>query len=120
MALRIVGDALRGEHHGDIDIAREVCEPLGVARVGKACEMKGVLVSRGCDDSVDFSAEREPDRGLDRVAGDAACADDAVTILVGVSTPQTPHTNSYSMLRWYIGDLVFGTHDGDVGIERLP
>ena len=119
MALGIAGDALRGEHHGDIYTAGEVCQPLGVTRVGKACEVKGVLVSRGCDDGVYFSAERESNRGLDRVAGNAACADNAVTILVRVSTSPTPHTNRYSALRRYSGDLVFGTNEGDVGIERL-
>jgi hypothetical protein len=119
MALGIIGHALRREHHGDIDIAGEMCQPLGVTRVGKPCEVKGVLVSRGCDDGVYFSVERELDGRLDGMAGDAAGADDAVPILVGVSTPETPHTNRYSTLRWYIGDLVFGPYDGDVGIERL-
>jgi hypothetical protein len=87
VAVRIVRHALRGEHHGDIDIAGEVRQPLGMTRVGKACEVKGVLVSWGGDDGVYFSAEREPDCGLHGVAGDAARADDAVTILIGVSTP---------------------------------
>jgi hypothetical protein len=119
MAVRIAGDGLGGEHHGHIDIAGEVRQPLGVARVGKPCEVKGVLVSGGRDDGVDFSAERESDGGFDGVAGDAACADDAVTILAGVSTAQAPHTYRYSTLGWYIGDLVFGTHDRNVGVERL-
>jgi hypothetical protein len=119
MAVGIVGNALRGEHHGHVDIAREVCEPLGVTGVGKTCEVKGVLVSGSCDDGVYFSAERESDRGLDGVAGDTAGADDPVTILVGVSTPQTPHTNRYSTLGGYAGNLVLGTDDGDVRIERL-
>jgi hypothetical protein len=119
MTLGIVGNALRGEHHGHVDIACEVCEPLGVTGVGKTREVKSVLVSGGCDDRVYFSAERESDRGLDGVAGDAAGPDDAVTILVGVSTAQTPHTNRYSTLGGYAGNLVLGTDDGDVGIERL-
>jgi hypothetical protein len=119
MALGIVGHPFRGEHHGHIDIAGEVCQPLGMARVGETCEVKGVLVSGGCDDSVDFSAEREFDGGFNRVAGYAARADDAVTVLAGVSTAETPHTYRYSTLGWYIGDLVFSTHDRDVGIQRL-
>jgi hypothetical protein len=119
MTLGIVGDALRRKHHRHVDIADEVCQPLGVTGVGKTCEVKGVLVSGGCDDGVDFSAERESDGEFDGVAGDAACADDAFTILAGVSTAEAPDTYRYSTLSWYIGDLVFGTHDRDVGIERL-
>src|SRR5918994_7071334 len=106
MTLGVVGNALRGEHHGHVDIAREMCEPLGVTGVWKTCEVKGVLVSGSCDDGVYFSAECESDRRLDGVAGDTAGADDAVTILVGISTAQTPHNNRYSMLGGYAGNLV--------------
>jgi hypothetical protein len=81
--------------------------------------VEGVLVSRGGDDGVHFSAERESDCGLDRVAGDPACADDALTILVGVSTSETPDSNCYASLGRYVRNLFFGTDEGDVGFERL-
>jgi hypothetical protein len=118
MTVGIVGHALRREHHGDIYIAGEVRQPLGVTRVGKAGKVKGVLVSGGRDDGVDFSAEREPDRGLDGVAGYAAGADDAVTILVGVSTSHPPDTNRHATPGWNVCDLIFGTDEGDLGFER--
>jgi hypothetical protein len=119
MAFEIVCDALGGQHHGDVYIAGQVGQPLGVSGVGKTGEVKGVLVSGGRDDGVYFSAERESDGGLDSVAGDAARADDTVTIPVGISASQCPHTHGYSALRWNVGYLVFGTDEGDVGIEGL-
>ena len=120
IAIRIVCNGLRGEHHGDIYIAGEVREPFGVTRVGEAREVKGVLVRGGCDDGVDFPAERESDGGLDGVACDAAGTDDAVTILVRVSTAQAPYADRYPALCRYVGNLVFSTHEGDVSFDWLP
>ena len=94
-------------------------QPLGVTRVGKAREVKGVLVSGGCDDGVDFPAERESDSGLDGVACDAAGTDDAVTVLIRVSTAHAPDTDRYPALRRNVGDLIFGTHQGDVCFQRF-
>src|SRR5688572_26693032 len=90
MAPRILGHAFRGEHHGDVYIAGQMRQPFGVARVGKACEVEGVLVSWGCYDCVYFSTDRESDGGLNGVAGDAARTDDAVTILARVTATQSP------------------------------
>src|SRR5919107_366712 len=119
MAIGIVCDALRGEHHGHIYIAGEVSEPLSVTGVGKAREVKGVLMRRSRDDGVDFSSERQPDGGLHGVAGDAAGANDAIAILVQISTAEAPHSDGDSVLCRYAGDLVFGTYEGDVGIEGV-
>jgi hypothetical protein len=119
MADRIVGHALSCEHHGDIDVAGEVCQPLGMTGIREACEVEGVLVSGGRDDGVYFSTERESDRGLDGVAGDSARTNDAVTTFVGISTAQAPYPDRDSALRWYAGNLVFGTYEGDLGVERL-
>ena len=47
--------SLRGEHHRDIDVAREVGQPLGVSRIGKAGEMERVLVGGRGDDRVHFA-----------------------------------------------------------------
>jgi len=45
MAASIVCHALSREHHGDIYIAGEVCQPLGMTGVREACEVKRVLVT---------------------------------------------------------------------------
>jgi hypothetical protein len=117
--MRIVWDALRGEHHGYVYIAGEVCQPFSMTGVGKTGEVEGVLVSGRCNDGIDFTVQRESDGGLDGVAGDAARPDDAVTILVRISAAEAPHANRDSALCRYVGDLVFGAHKGDVGFQRL-
>jgi hypothetical protein len=117
--MRIVCDALGGEHHGDVYIADKVGEPFSMTGVGKAGEVEGVLVSGPCNDGIDFTTQRESDRSLDGVAGDAAGPDDTVTILVRVSAAEAPGTDRYSALCWNAGDLVFGTHDGDLCVDSM-
>jgi hypothetical protein len=80
--------------------------------------VKGVLMSWGGDDGVYFSGEGEPDRGLDGVAGDASGTDHAVTISVGVSAAETPHSNCKSAMNRYLGDLIFGADQRNVGVDR--
>jgi hypothetical protein len=76
-----------------------------------------VLVSGSCNDGVYFTAQREPDGRLDGVAGDTACTDDAVAVPGRVSTAHAPDTNRYPTLRRNVGDLIFRTHQGDVGFQ---
>jgi hypothetical protein len=52
------------------------------------------------------------------VAGYAAGTDDAVAILMRISAAAAPHTNRYSVLCGYLSDLIFGTDQRDLGIER--
>jgi hypothetical protein len=88
-----------------------------VPRVGKAGEVKGVLVSGSCDDGVYFTAQGEPDGRFDGMAGDTACTNDAIAVSGGVSTAHAPDTNRYPTLRRNVGDLIFRTHQGDVGFQ---
>jgi hypothetical protein len=119
VCLRIGRCGLGSEHHRDVDIAGKVSQPFGMAWVGKTCEVKCVLVGRGCNDTVDLAAEGEPYRRLDRVARDPAGADDAITILVRIATAEPPASNRDSTLRRYPRDLVLRAHDGNLGPERF-
>jgi hypothetical protein len=59
MAAGLPGRGLGGQHHGYVNIAREVGQPLGMTWIGKACEMKRVLVGWGSDNGVDFAVKRQ-------------------------------------------------------------
>jgi hypothetical protein len=79
--------------------------------------MKGVLVGRSGDDRIDFAAEGQPGRGLDGVAGDAAGADDPVSVAGGVAAAQLPAADCNAALRRQICDLILGTDQRDVCVD---
>jgi hypothetical protein len=81
--------------------------------------MKGVLVGGSGDDGVDFSAECQLGGGFDRVACNAAGANHPGSIGGGVAAPESPGAYGDPVLRRYGGDLVFGSHEGDLRVERL-
>jgi len=118
-ALGIVGRLLRSEHHGDIDVAGEVGQPLGVTGIREACEMESVLVGGRRDDGVDLAAEGELYRGLNGVAGDAAGANQPFAVRFRVTTAQPPCTDGDAPLSRYFCDLVFRADNRDLGFERL-
>jgi hypothetical protein len=81
--------------------------------------MKGVLVGGCGDDRIDFAAERQPGRGLDGVAGYAACADDPASVVSGVAAAEPPTADRNAALRRYGADLVFRAHHRNLCIDRL-
>ena len=81
--------------------------------------MKGVLVGGSGDDRIDFAAEGQPGRGLDGVAGYAACANDPISVASGVAAAEPPAADRKTTLRRYSADLVLRPNDGDLRIERL-
>ncbi len=94
-------------------------QPLRMAWIGKACEMKRVLVGRAGDDGIDFATQCQPHRRFDRVAGDPSGADETVVVPVRVAGAEPPRSDGYFPPRGYCGDLIFRTHQGDLGFERL-
>ena len=81
--------------------------------------MQGVLVGGSGDNRIDFAAEGQPGRGLDGVAGDAAGADDPVSVAGGVAAAQPPAADRNAALRRHDVDLVLGPNDGDLRIDGL-
>jgi hypothetical protein len=115
----IIRVLLGGKHHRHVHIAGEMSQPLGMARVGKSCEMQCVLVGRGGHDGIDVAALRQLDRGFDRVPGDAAGPDGPVSVGGSIAAAQTPGADRDPLLCLHRGDLVFRPYDRDVGLERL-
>jgi hypothetical protein len=110
---------LRREHHGHVDAAGELGQPFSVTWVGKTCEVKGMLVSRGGHDGVHFAVQSQLRGGFDGVSRDAAGPDDPVAIGSGVAAAQTPGADRDLSLRVDRSDLVFRSNDGDLGCQRL-
>ena len=106
------------QHHGDINVTREVGEPFGVPGIGKAGEVQRVLVGRGRDDGVDLALEGEPHRTLDGVPREAAGTDDPVAVAVLLAAPQLPAAHRHPVGGGHRGDLVLGADDRDVGVDR--
>lgn len=78
-----------------------------------------MLVGRRCYDGIDVAVEGQLDRGLDRVSGDSAGADDPFTVPVRVSAPRSPGPDRDSPLGRYRRYLIFRAHDGDLGVDRV-
>ena len=110
---------LRGQHHGHVHVAGEMRQPFGMTWIGESCEVKRVFVGRRGDDGVDLAAERQLDRGLDRVPGDAARADHAASVQIFLAASEPPGSHGELPLCRDADDLVFSTDQSDLGIERL-
>jgi hypothetical protein len=119
MARRIAWCRIRGKHHGDVDISREMGQPFSVTRIGKAGEVEGMLVGGCGNDGVHFALKRQFDGGLDRVSGNAAGADHAIAVGVAVAQTKSPGSYRDTMLSGNRLDLVFGTDNGDLCIDGL-
>jgi hypothetical protein len=118
MPARIVRRRFGGKHHGHVYLTGELRQPLGVARVGKAREMKRVFVGGGGYDGIDFAGECQPGRGLDGVAGYAAGADDSIAVAIGISTAELPTADGDTVLRRNGTDLVVRAYHRYVCINR--
>jgi hypothetical protein len=75
---------LGGKHHGDVNVAGEACQPLGMSGVRKSCEMKGMLVGGGSDDRIYFATESQLYCGFHRVSRNPAGAQGSLTIGAGI------------------------------------
>jgi hypothetical protein len=119
MPASVSGRWFGGKHHGHIHLPGQLRQPFSVTWVGESREMKGVLVGGSGDDRIDFAAEGQPGRGLDGVAGYAACADDPISVASAVAATEAPATDRNAALRRHSADLVLRPNDSDLGIERL-
>jgi hypothetical protein len=110
---------LRGQHHGNVNVAGKVRQPLGMTWVGKTGEMEGVLVSGTGDDGVDLAPQREFHRRLNRMSSNPAGTDDAVAVRVAIAAAQCPRSDGDSAGARHRGDLILGTDDDNFGLERF-
>jgi hypothetical protein len=108
---------LRGQHHRHIDVAGQVSQPFGVARIGEAGEMQSVLVRGRGHDRIHLAIEGELHRGFDRVSGNAAGADGSIAIGWDVSGAQPPGAHGDSACGGQRTDLVLGSNNGDFRVE---
>ena len=111
---------LRREHHRDVHIAREVCEPFGVTRIGKARQMQRVLVGRCGDDRVDLALQSQLHRGLDGVPRDPSRPHGARAIAVPLAASLAPGAYREPMPGGNLGDLILRTDDRHLRLEPAP
>jgi hypothetical protein len=107
------------QHHRDIHIASEMCQPLGVPGIGEAGEVESVLVSRRGDDCVSLPLERELCRSLDGVPRQATGPYRPASIATLLAGPQTPGANREPPSDGDVGKLVFSPDQGEIRVQRF-
>jgi hypothetical protein len=119
MPASVSGQWLGSKHHGHIDLAGQLRQPLGMTWIGESREMQGVFVGGSGDNRIDFAAEGQPGRSLDRVARYAACADDPLSVAIAFATAEPPAADRNAALRRHRVDLVLRAHHRNLCIDRL-
>jgi hypothetical protein len=107
------------QHHGHIDVAGEMSQPLGMAGIRKACQVKGVFMGGGGNDGVHFAGQGHSSGGLDCSSRDPSGPHGAAAVGIRITGAEPPGADADVTRGGERGDLIFGPHHHDVSGDGL-
>jgi len=114
-----VAGAFGRQHHCYVYVAGEMGQPLGVAGIGEACQVKGVLMGGSSDNGVHLTAERHSSGRLDGVSGNPAGPPGASVIRIGLAGAESPNSHTDVAGGGKCGDLIFRADQDNICGKRL-
>jgi len=114
-----VAGAFGSQHHCYVDVAGEMGQPLGVAGIGEACQVQGVLMGGSSDNGVHLTAERHSSGGLDRVSGNPARPPGASVIRTQPAGAESPGAHTNVAGGGKCGDLILRADQDNICGKRL-
>ena len=114
-----VAGALGREHHCYIYVAGEMGQPLGMAGIGKACQVQGVLMRGSSDNGLHLTAERHSGGGLDRVSCNPARPPGASVIRIHLARAESPGSHTDVAGGGKCSDLILGADQDNICGKRL-